>query len=74
MSLVTKHTQRAPLLSCGHLLQKRKMTTQLLGIITRTTPHHPQSDGMVERFNRTLEAQPAKFADINKYNISLYVS
>ena len=21
---------------------------------TRTTPHHPQSDGMVKRFNRTL--------------------
>ena len=22
---------------------------------TRTTPYHPKSDGMVERFNRTLE-------------------
>ena len=35
---------------------------RLLGIQkTRTTPLHPQSDGMVECFNRTLEAQLAKF-------------
>lgn len=34
----------------------------LLGIEkTRTTPLHPQSDGMVERFNRTIEAQLSKF-------------
>ena len=28
---------------------------------TRTTPYHPQSDGMVERFNRTLKDMVAKY-------------
>lgn len=30
---------------------------------TRTTPYRPQSDGMVERFNRTLKDMVAKYVD-----------
>ena len=33
---------------------------------TRTTPYHPASDGMVERFNRTLPMMLAMFADENR--------
>ena len=33
---------------------------------TRTTPLRPQSDGMVERFNRTLEAMLSKFVSENQ--------
>ena len=37
---------------------------RLLGIKkTRTTPYRPQSDGMVERFNRTIEDQLAKYVE-----------
>jgi len=35
---------------------------------TRTTPLHPQSDGMVERLNRTLEAMLSKFVQDNQRN------
>lgn len=37
---------------------------KILGISkTRTTPYRPQSDGMVERFNRTLEDQLSKYVE-----------
>ena len=46
----------------------------LLGIHkTRTTPLHPQSDGMVERINRTLEAQLSKFVDEHQRDWDHYV-
>ncbi len=46
----------------------------LLGVEkTRTTPFHPQSDGMVERFNRTIEAQLSKFVDVHHRDWDRYV-
>ena len=33
---------------------------------TRTTPLHPQSDGMIERFNRTIEGMLSKFVAENQ--------
>lgn len=35
---------------------------------TRTTPYHPQSDGMVERMNRTLENMLSMYVDSNQKN------
>ena len=47
---------------------------RLLGVKKiRTTPLHPQSDGMVERFNRTLEAQLSKFVDECQRDWNKYV-
>ena len=46
-----------------------KSLCELLGIEkTRTTPYHPQSDSLVERFNRTLEDMLSKVVDENHKN------
>ena len=43
-----------------------KEICEILGINkTRTTPYHPQSDGMVERYNRTLATQLSTFVNEN---------
>ena len=48
---------------------------QLLGIHkTRTTPWHPQSDGMIERFNRTLEAMLRELVTEKQTDWDTYVS
>ena len=40
---------------------------------TRTTPYHPESDGLVERFNRTLLMMLAMFAGENWDDLLLAV-
>ena len=47
---------------------------QLLGVRkTRTTPLHPESDGMVERFNRTLVQEMAKRCRHGQADWDLYI-
>ena len=47
---------------------------QLLGIRkTRTTPLHPESDGMVERFNRTLVQEIARRCRHGQSDWDLYI-
>ncbi|KAK3086157.1 hypothetical protein FSP39_014434 [Pinctada imbricata] len=46
-----------------------KQLCEILGINkTRTSPYHPQSDGMVERMNRTIENMLATYVDANQRN------
>ncbi len=48
---------------------------RLLGINkTRTTPYHPQSDGMVERFNKTIEYGLAMFVNAHHSGWDMHIS
>ena len=48
---------------------------KLLGIeMTRTTPLHPQSDGMVKRYNRTLGHQITMFVNDNQKDWDQHIS
>lgn len=47
---------------------------RLLGINkTRTTPYHPQSDGMVERFNKTIEDGLAMFVNAHQTDWDMHI-
>ncbi|KAL5494279.1 hypothetical protein EMCRGX_G015577 [Ephydatia muelleri] len=51
-----------------------KEVYRLLGIVkTRTTPYHPQSDGLVERFNRTLLNLLSQAASENEQEWDLHI-
>ena len=65
----TKYTEAYPLkdktarsVASGYLDTDFHTLSELLGTVkTKTTPYHPRSDGLVERFNRTLLAMLAMF-------------
>ena len=51
-----------------------KEVCQLLGVVkTRTTPYHPQSDGLVERFNHTLLNLLSMAASENERDWDLHI-
>ena len=51
-----------------------KEVCQLLGVVkTRTTPYHPQSDGLVQRFNRTLLNLLSMAASENERDWDLHI-
>lgn len=73
-TLVTEFICRYGVPYCIHTDQGREFESNLFKALcklldidkTRTTPYHPQSDGMIERFNRTLQQMLAMFANSNR--------
>ena len=59
-----------------HSDQGREFESELFSVLceklgvdkTRTTPYRPQSDGLVERYNRTLQQMLASYANKNRNN------
>ena len=75
-AMVSNFISRFGVPSVIHSDQRRRFESrlfeevcQLLGIEkTRTTPYHPQSDGLVERFNRTLQQMLSAFVNKERDN------
>lgn len=54
---------------CSAMVQE---LCHLLGI-TKSSAYHPEGNGQVERFNRTVEAMLAKVIDEHQFNWDLYL-
>lgn len=57
---------------CGHLIQS---ICDILGIkLTNTSAYHPQGNGQMEQFNRTIEAMHAKLIQDDPQDWDIHIS